>query len=114
MTDNEQRAALLQNTSRDDVVQQCFTVRDSEDFVKTNYVVVNMDFQDFVENEYSQDEAVSLATVIGTVGGNLGKLDILVPKVTYFSAALADTRLQLVCEPDILNRPSKMHSVLLN
>jgi hypothetical protein len=77
MTEVEQKAAMLKNTSYD-VVNQCFNVWQAENFVKVNYVVVNIDFQDFVENEYSQDEAVSLATVIGTVGGNLGKLDILV------------------------------------
>ena len=113
MTEVEQKAAMLKNTSLD-VVNQCFNVWQAENFVKVNYVVVNIDFQDFVENEYSQDEAVSLATVIGTVGGNLGKLDILVPKVRYFRAALADTCIQLVCELDILMRPSKMYSVILN
>ena len=113
MTEVEQKAAMLKNTSLD-VVNQCFNVWQAETFVKVNYVVVNIDFQDFVENEYSQDEAVSLATVIGTVGGNLGKLDILVPKVRYCRAALADTCIQLVCELDILMRPSKMYSVILN
>ena len=42
--------------------------------VKENYVLVNIDLTDFVETQYAQDETVGLAMVVGTVGGNLGKL----------------------------------------
>ena len=65
MTEKEQQAVFVGYTT-------CFNVRDSEEFVKNNYLVVNIDFTDFIETEYSSEEGVGLNMVIGVLGGNVG------------------------------------------
>ena len=52
---------------------ECFNVSQSVKLVKESYVLVNIDFTDFVETQYAQDETVGLTMVVDTVGGNLGK-----------------------------------------
>jgi len=65
MTEKEQQAVF-------DGYTTCFNVRDSEEYVKSNYLVVNIDFTDFIETEYSSQDAVGLNMVIGVFGGNVG------------------------------------------
>ena len=51
---------------------ECWTVADAINMVSENYVIVNLDFAGFTEKNYKKQEEVSLATVVGTIGGNLG------------------------------------------
>lgn len=47
---------------------ECFTLTEATDFVKKNYAIVNFDYADFNEPNYMKQEAVSMATIVGTVG----------------------------------------------
>lgn len=51
---------------------ECFTLEEATKFVQDNYAIVNFDYADFVEPNYVKQEAISIATVVGTIGGNLG------------------------------------------
>jgi hypothetical protein len=47
---------------------ECFTPEEAMQFVKENFAIVNFDYADFSLNQYEKEEAVSLSTVVGTVG----------------------------------------------
>ena len=56
----------------EDNTPECFTLEEATKFVTDNYAIVNLDYADFVEPNYVKQEQISLATVVGTIGGNLG------------------------------------------
>jgi hypothetical protein len=56
----------------EDNTPECFTLEEATKFVTDNYAIVNLDYADFVEPNYVKQEAISINTVVGAVGGNLG------------------------------------------
>jgi len=50
----------------------CFTDDEARSFVTTNYVMVNLYYENFDQTVVMKDAAIDTVTLAGTIGGNLG------------------------------------------
>jgi len=51
---------------------ECWVMEDAIKMVRENYAIINLDYNDFTENFFAKKEEVSVGTIVGTIGGNLG------------------------------------------